>query len=155
MQKHSRILIAVCLLLAAGCGGTKSGDSGPARAQTKFEFGRSTTSESLVRVIADVLRKYNHQLRLIGSSNFIETEWVVSSPSDLEIEQRITDVRHRVFVSVSSRRAISAASLRLQYEVKYGEGAWLETEPSPEVIDLVKKMQREVQQELSRFLPQW
>jgi len=59
-----------------------------------------------------------------------------------------------VVVMVSGRRALSTATLRLYYEVKHGDGPWVENAPAASVVQKVKDMQNEVKRSLSRIMQQ-
>jgi len=59
-----------------------------------------------------------------------------------------------VLVTISSRRALATATLRLYYEVKHGEGPWVENAPAPSIVQKVKDMQNEVKRSLSRMMQQ-
>jgi hypothetical protein len=136
------------------CSGTKSGAESSSNPETRFDFGRSTQQTFLLNVIVDVLRRYTYQLHTASTGNFIETEWRLGEPDVREQEVRITEVRHRALVIITSRRALVDATLRLYYEVKHGDGEWLESDPSPEVVAQIKSMQNEVKRSLARVMQQ-
>ncbi len=149
------LLVSGCLLVAAlafHCSGTKSGSNSP-KTETRFEFGRSTTVESLRRVIANTLRKYNHDLQI--TETFIESEYRFIPPTEAEGLRGIRDVRYKISVTISARRNISAADARLHTEGRFETGVWERIDPDPELVEFVKNMQEEIKQELNRFLPQW
>jgi len=57
-------------------------------------------------------------------------------------------------VTISTRRAVVDATLRLYYEVKHGDGEWLESDPSLEVVAQIKSIQNEVKRSLARVMQQ-
>ena len=146
------VLCAFCLAFGLSCN-PKSSGSRTKKTETRFDFGRSTTIESLRATIANILRKYNHDLR--GSDTFIETEYRNITPVESEEVQGIKEVRYKISVNMSARRNISAAEARLQCEGRYETGEWAKINPSTELVEFVKNMQDEIKQELQRYLPQW
>jgi hypothetical protein len=155
MRKIFRLSIILGLCFSAvNCSGVKSGAKNSSKPETRFDFGRSTRQAFLFNVIADVLRRSTYQLHEASTGNFIETEWLLGEPNAQEQEVRITEVRHRAIVTITSRRTLADATLRLHYEVKHGEGKWIESDPSPEVIAKIKSMQDEVKRSLARVMQQ-
>lgn len=154
MQRIYRLLLLITLLLiTVSCGGTKSSRSESSKAQTRFDFGRSTRVEFLRSVISSTLRKYNYDLQHL--ENLIETEWVLLPPNESEQMQGIKAIRYKLVVLLRARRKLSTASLRLNYEARYGSNSWVDGNPSPEVVDAIAIMRDEVRQELNRDIPQW
>ncbi len=146
-------ILGLCFSVV-NCSGAKTGAKNSPKSETRFDFGRSTQQAFLFNVIADALRRYTYQLHTASTGNFIETEWKLGEPNSQERNVRITEVRHRTLVTISTRRAVVDATLRLYYEVKHGDGEWLESDPSPEVVAQIKSIQNEVKRSLARVMQQ-
>jgi hypothetical protein len=152
-------LLTVLLVIWA-CGGAKSrGTStayaGVAKPQTTFDFGRSTTWQSLHSVVLDMLERYNYHRTQVGTPTLIETDWRILTPDSTEANHGISESRHKVLISITTRRDIVVASLRLTCEARYGNGPWLKSNPSSEVTRIVQEMQRQAKLELSQYIQQW
>jgi len=147
-------VIAGLCFSVINCSSGKSGAMTTSRSETRFDFGRSTQQAFLFNVITDALRRYTYDLHTTSTGNFIETEWRSGEPSAQEQEVQITEVRHRAMVTITSRRTLVDATLRLYYEVKHGDGEWLANDPSPEVVSQIKNIQNEVKRSLARVMQQ-
>ncbi|MCI0694023.1 hypothetical protein L0337_18700 [candidate division KSB1 bacterium] len=161
MCRHSIIvaLLAV-LLLSWACGGAKSrgtstAPTGAAKPRTTFDFGRSTTWQSLHNVVTDLLERNNYHRTRVGTPNLIETDWRTMAPDSIEANQGIFETRHKVIVSITTRRDISVATLRLTCEARFDNGPWLKSNPNSEVLRIVQEMQRQAKLELSQYIQQW
>lgn len=166
MRKYSGVAgllaapLIVVLFSAMGCGGTKSRGTSPAQTgvakpQTSFDFGRSTTWESLHGVVIDMLDRYNYHRTQVGTPTLIETDWRATAPDTTEARQGISETRHKIVVAIVSRRDIIVATLHLTCEARYGNAPWLKINPSSEVVRVVQAMQRQAKLELSRYIQQW
>jgi hypothetical protein len=156
MSKYSSIAALLAgLLLTVACGGTKSKDKSADKAQTTFDFGRSTTLESLYSVVSDMLNRYNYHRTQLGTPTLIETDWRSAAPDTTEAKQGISETRHKLVVSMTARRDIVIATLRVTNEARFGSGPWLKSNPSPEVVKTILAMQRQTKLELSRYIQQW
>lgn len=147
--KISVFLFILLMFLSNYCAGSKSSSS---RAQTRFDFGRSTNVESLRAVIGNTLRKYNHDLKILG--NFIETEWRHLPPNEEQELQGIKEIRYKLTANFRSRRNISYADVILQYEGRYEKGEWLDLNPNQDITEFIQNMQDEVKQQLQRYISQ-
>ena len=156
MRRYSSITTLLTgLLLIAACGGTKSGDKSADKAQTTFDFGRSTTLESLYSIISDILNRYNYQRTQLGTPTLIETDWRSAAPDTNEAKQGIFETRHKLVVSMTARRDVFIATLRVTNEAHFGSGPWVKSNPSPNLIKTIQAMQRQTKLELSRYIQQW
>lgn len=151
MRKMFFAFLILLLLTIISCNSKSSGPK--PKSDTRFDFGRSTTVESLRASIANTLRKYNHDLQV--SETFIETEYRYDLPTLDERTQGIQEVRYKLSVLLKARRNPTTAEARLQCEGRYQTGEWIKITPNPEMIELVKRMQNDIKQDLQRFLPQW
>lgn len=156
MSRHAvaGILLAVSLSMVA-CGGTKSSGTSTAKAQTTFDFGRSTTMESLYSLVVDMLNRYSYHRTQIGTPTLIETDWRTVEADSVEANKGISEARHKIIVSLTARRDIAVATLRLTSEARYGNGPWLKSDPSPDLVRTIQAMQRQIKLELSRYIQQW
>jgi hypothetical protein len=161
MRKHAVIgvLLAVLLLILA-CGGAKSrgmstASAGAAKPQTTYDFGRSTTWQSLYNVVVDLLERYNYHRTQVGTPTLVETDWRVIAPDTTEANLGLFETRHKVTVSITTRREIAVATLRLTCEARYENGPWLKSNPNSEVVRIVQEMQRQAKLELSQYIQQW
>ncbi len=150
---HSRrclVLVASLGLIFANCGGTKSGENGEPRAQTRFDFGRSNEREPLISLIGEVLQRNTYQLRQVGTTaDIIETEWAYQEPAPLDRDLNIIGTRHRLVVMINHRKLLATASLRLHCEAQHSGGEWVAAQPHPELVRHIEDMQREVKQRLN------
>jgi hypothetical protein len=149
------MLLAALLFVYAGCSGAKVSRTGSLNAPTKFEFGRSTTLTSLYNVVVDVLSRYGYYRTQSGNTTFIESDWHTYPPDQAEVERAITETRHRLEITLVSRRATAEATLHLSCEGRIENGPWLKIPPNPTVTRVVEDMQREVKQALSQIITQW
>jgi hypothetical protein len=155
MRKHSVVgaLLASVLLILA-CGGKPRGSSA-AKSQTTFDFGRSSTWQSLYNVTIDMLDRQNYHRTQVGTPTLIETDWRSLAPDSTEAKQGIFETRHKVVISITTRRDIAVATLRLTCEARYGNGPWLKSNPGLEAIRIVQEMQRQAKLKLSQYIQQW
>ena len=155
MRKIFRYFLLAALLLHSGCGGTKPGRSGSSRAPVKFDFGRSTTVESLYRVVIDVLNRYGYHRTQLGNTTVIDTDWRHLTPDEAETQLEIVETRHRLEITLVNRRTTAEATLHLRCEGHIDKGPWFKIPPNPVVLRFVEDMQREIKQELGRIITQW
>ncbi len=153
-QSFAGILLTVSLLMAA-CGGTKLDGTSTAKSQTTFDFGRSTTMESLYSLVVDMLNRYSYHRTQIGTPTLIETDWRTVEVDSIDANKGISEARHKIIVSLTARRDIAMATLRLTSEARYGNGPWLKSEPGPDLVKNIQAMQRQIKLELSRYIQQW
>jgi hypothetical protein len=155
MRKILRYFLLVALLLHSGCSGAKSTQGGSSRAPAKFDFGRSTTVESLYRVVIDVLNRYGYHRTQLGNTTVIDTDWRHLTPDQDETEHEIVETRHRLEITLVNRRTTAEATLHLTCEGRLDKGPWFKIAPNPVVVRFVEDMQREIKQELGRVITQW
>lgn len=148
------ILLAVSLVMMA-CGGTKSSGTSTVKSQTTFDFGRSTNMESLYSLVVDMLNRYSYHRTQIGTPTLIETDWRTVEADSAEVNRGISEARHKIVVSLTARRDIAVATLRLSSEARFGNGPWLKSDPDPETVKTIETMQRQIKLELSRYIQQW
>lgn len=147
--------LAGLLFVYAGCSGVKATRTGALRAPTKYEFGRSTTLTSLYNVVVDVLSRYGYYRTQSGNTTVIESDWHTYPPDQDEVERDIIEMRHRLEITLVSRRSTAEATLHLSCEGRIENGPWLKIPPNHSITRVVEDMQREVRQELSRIITQW
>lgn len=148
-QKFSVFLLILLMFLSLHCAGSRSSSS---KAPTRFDFGRSTNVESLRAIISSTLRKYNHDLKVLG--NFIETEWRYLPPNEEQELTGIKETRYKLTVNFRNRRNISYADVILQYEGRYEKGEWTNLNPNQDIVEFIENMQDEVKQQLQRYISQ-
>jgi ABC-type Fe3+-hydroxamate transport system substrate-binding protein len=151
------ILVALLamLLLIWACSGSKSSGTSTAKSQTTFDFGRSTTVQSLYNLVVDMLDRNTYHRTQLGTPTLIETDWRTVAPDSTEAARGISETRHKIVVSIAARRNISVATLRLTSEARYGNGPWLKSVPSPDLVKTIEVMQRQIKLELSQYIQQW
>lgn len=155
MRKILCFILLAALLLYSGCGGTKSTGRGLSRPAVKFDFGRSTTLESLYGTVVEVLNRYGYHRTQLGNTSVIDTDWRHLTPDGTETEAEIVETRHRFEITLVNRRNTAEATLRLTCEGRLDNGPWFNIAPNPVVIRFVEDMQREIQQELGKVITQW
>lgn len=155
MRTILRFILLAALLLHSGCGGTKSTGKSSSRPSVKFDFGRSTTLESLYRAVVDALNRYGYHRTQLGNTSLIDTDWRHLTPDAVEVESEIAETRHRLEITLVNRRNTAEATLRLTCEGRLDNGPWFKIVPNPVVIRFVEDMQREIQQELGKIITQW
>lgn len=155
MRKVFLCFLLATALLQSGCSGSKPGVGESSRAPVKYDFGRSTTLESLYRVVVDVLNRYGYHRTQLGNTTFIETDWRHLTPDGTETETEIVETRHRLEITLVNRRTTAEATLRLTCEGRLENGPWFKIAPNPVITRFVEDMQREIQQELGKVITQW
>ena len=155
MRKVFVCFLFAVVLLQNGCASTTANRSGYSRAPVKFDFGRSTTLESLYRAVIDVLNRYGYHRTQLGNTTFIEADWRHLTPDEAEAQQEIIETRHHLEITLVNRRTTAEATLYLRCEGRLDNGPWFKIPPNPVVTRFVEDMQREIRQELGRVITQW